>query len=187
MISVNELRNGVFFQENGQIWQVLSFEHIKLGRGSATIKVKIKNLRSGTILEKSYINTAKVDEINLRKTEMQFLYEKSGRFYFMDPVNFEQIDTSEKILRQVVKFLKEGLMLNVLFFEDEPLSVVLPLKLVYKIADTSPGVRGNTVSNIFKEAILDNGLKIKVPLFININDNVLVDTRSGTYIERVGA
>lgn len=184
MLSVNELRNGTFFQDQGQIFQVLSFEHIKMGRGSANIKVKVQNVRSGSITDKSFINNAKVEEARVLKKPLQFLYKDSNDGHFMDPATFEQIAIPLKKLLDH-KYLKEGENFTVSFFEQEPLSLILPPKIDLKVADTGPSLRGNSATNIYKDATLENGITTKVPLFINIGDKVRIDTRTNTYTEKV--
>ncbi|HEV2339324.1 MAG TPA: elongation factor P [Patescibacteria group bacterium] len=183
MISVNDLRAGVIYVDSGNLLQVISFEHIKVGRGSANIKVKIRNLRTGSVTEKSFINGAKVQDVQVLKKEMQYLYKNDVSAYFMNPQTFEQTEIPLSILPEHA-FLKEGEVYSVSFNETEALSVVVPPKAILRVTDTAPGVKGNSASNVFKDAELENGLSIKVPLFINVGDKVRVDTRSGAYTER---
>jgi elongation factor P len=183
MISVNDLRAGTAYEENGEIYKVLSFEHIKMGRGSANIKVKVRNLRNGATIEKGYINGANVSDISLTKREFQFLYKDSENAYFMDPRTFDQKTIPLKTLSGS-EYLKEGEALTLEFFDDEPLDLLLPPKVTLKVADTTPGVKGNTTSNVYKDAKLENGVVTRVPLFINIGDSVVVDTRDGSYTKR---
>jgi len=183
MISVNDLRAGVTFQEGNDIYKVLSFEHIKMGRGSANIKAKTINLRNGSITEKGYTNGAVVQDIALLKKEVQFLYKDLESAYFMDPVSFEQIQIPLKKLFGN-EYLKEGENVNLQFYGDEPLDLILPPKVTLAIAQTDPGVKGNSASNVYKDATLENGVKIRVPLFINIGDIIIVDTRDGSYTKR---
>lgn len=184
MISVNDLRNGTAFEEDGNIYKVLSFEHIKMGRGSANIKVKVKNLRNGSTTEKGYTNGGFVRDINLEKRQLQFLYTEGESAYFMDPVTFEQASVPLKSLIGA-KFLKEGENVSLEFYNDEALDLILPPKISLKIVDTTPGTRGNSASNVYKDAVLENGMGIRVPLFIDIGDTVVVDTRDGSYTKRV--
>lgn len=183
MISVTELRAGTTYEENGQYLVVLSYEHIKMGRGSANIKVKVRNIKSGTTVEKSYINGAKVQDVSVAKKDMQYLYKDDDSVYFMDPKSYEQINIPIKLVPDHI-YLKEGETFTVSFLEGDPLSVMFPPKMTFKVAETSPGVKGNSATNVFKEAILDNGLKTKVPLFINIGESIRVDTRDGSYAEK---
>ena len=183
MVSVNELRNGAIYEESGNLLQVLNFEHIKMGRGSANIKLKVKNLRTGSITEKSFINTAKVQDVQVTKKELQFLYKDDDGAYFMNPVSFEQI-TIPLALLTGAQFLQEGESYPVSFFREEPLDVLMPPKVDLQVVDTALGVKGNSASNVFKDAELVNGVMVKVPLFINVGDKVRVDTRTGAYTER---
>ena len=183
MISVNDLRNGVSYEEDGNIFQVVSFEHIKMGRGSANIKVKVRNLRNGSTTEKGYTNGAYVQDIRLDKKEYQFLYKDSESAYFMDPRNFEQVTVPLKNLFGN-EFLMESENVTLQFFGDEPLDLILPPKVTLKVADTMPGVKGDSASNMYKDAVLENGVKTRVPLFINIGDSIVVDTRDGSYTKR---
>ncbi|RJQ36586.1 elongation factor P [Candidatus Microgenomates bacterium] len=183
MISVTELRNGTVFEDYGQLFQVLSYEHIKMGRGSATIKVKVKNVRSGSTTERSFVNGAKVNNIQLTKREYQFLYKDNDFTYFMEPSTFEQLNLPiEKFSDHI--FLKEGQNFFISFLREEALSLEIPPKMDLKVTDTGPSLRGNSATNIYKDAILENGLKTKVPLFIEIGDKVRIDTRTGAYSEK---
>ena len=184
MLVVSELRAGTIFEEQGNLLQVLSYEHIKLGRGSANIKVKVKNLRSGSITEKSFINGARVQDVQVLKKEMQYLYKDENGAYFMDPASYEQITIPLKILGEEAAFLKEGDTYPISFHQDEALSIVMPPKVVLTVTETAPGIKGNSASNVFKDAELENGITVKVPLFINVGDKVRVDTRTGAYTER---
>lgn len=183
MIGVQELRAGTIFEENGSLLQVLSYEHIKMGRGSANIKVKVKNLRSGSTTEKSFINTAKVNDVTVLKKDHQYLYKDQDMAYFMNPVSFEQIVVPLKVI-EGDRFLKEGETYSISFLDEEPLSVTLPPKVVLEVTETPPGVKGNSATNVFKDATLENGLTVKVPPFIKTGDKVRIDTRTGAYTEK---
>jgi elongation factor P len=183
MIGVQELRAGTIFEESGSLLQVLSYEHIKMGRGSANIKVKVKNLRSGSTTEKSFINTARVNDVTVLKREHQYLYRDGEFAYFMNPQTFEQITVPLKVI-EGDQFLKEGEIYSISFLGEEALSVMLPPKVVLIVTDTAPGVKGNSATNVFKDATLENGLTTKVPPFIKIGDKVRVDTRTGAYTEK---
>lgn len=184
-LNVTDLRQGAVFKEGNNIFQVLNYDHVKMGRGSGNIKVKVKNLRSGAITEKSFITGARIDEADVEKKKAQFLYRDGDNFHFMDPVSFEQFSLPFQIMGEQVKYLKDGLEVMLVVSGEEALGLELPMSLVYTIAETGPGEKGNTVSNVFKEATLDNGLTVKVPMFINVGEKVKVDTRSGQYVERV--
>lgn len=185
MINVNDLRAGATFQEEGNLFEVLEYSHTKMGRGTATIRVKVKNLKSSATTEKTFISGARVEEAELDKKEGQFLYKDSSEATFMDPVTFDQFTVPLKILEGGEKFLQESSNYSLLVFKDQILKVEFPRTVELKIVDSPPGVRGDTVSNVYKVAKAENGLEVKVPLFINEGDVVKIDTRSGDYIERV--
>jgi len=184
-LNVNDLRNGTFYKEGSDIFSVITYEHIKTGRGSGNIKLKVRNLKTGSVVEKSFITGARVDEADVQKQKAQYLYRDGDNYNFMDPTSFEQFPISASILGDQAKFLKEGLEVILIVGEGQALAMELPLSLVYTISDTGPGEKGNTVSNVYKEATLDNGLIVKVPMFAKIGEKVKVDTRSGAYVERV--
>ena len=165
MLVVTELKSGTTFKEDGNLYQVISYEHIKMGRGSANI------------------NGAKVNDVMVTKKEVQYLYQDDENAYFMNPETYDQIALPLKRV-DGPQYLKEGESFPVSFLDDEALSVQLPPKMVYKVVDTSPGIRGNSATNVFKDAELENGIKTKVPLFIDIGESIKIDTRTGAYTEK---
>ena len=185
MIVVQDLRNGVAFLMDGAPYMCLKYEHVKMGRGSATIRIKAKNLLTGATTEKSFINSAKVEDINTLRRPMQYLYRDGKDCVFMDPKTYEQVNIPESVTAEEGKYLQEGTQVNVMFWDERPLWIELPPKMEFTIKETDPGVKGNSVSNLYKDAVLDNGIRTRVPLFINEGDRVLVDTRDGSYAERV--
>src|SRR5260221_11162927 len=185
MINATELRSGTVFQEGKELLQVITYEHNKMGRGSGTIKVKVKNLRTGSITEKGFITGARVEEANVEKKKAQFLYQDGEDFNFMDPSSFEQFPISKTILGDQAKYLKDGLEVILLVHESQALALELPNSITYEIKETGTGEKGNTVANVYKEANLDNGLVVKVPMFMKEKERVKIDTRTGEYVERV--
>jgi len=185
LINASDLRAGIVFVEDGNLWQAITYEHIKMGRGSGTIKVKAKNLRTGAITEKAFITGARVEEGDVEKKKTQFLYIEGDIYNFMDPVSFEQFTVSEKILGDNAKYLYEGLEVQLIVSGEEALAIELPNSLVYTIKETGPEEKGNTVSNVYKEATFTNGLVAKVPMFMSEGEKVKIDTRTGQYVERV--
>jgi len=184
-LNVTELRNGTFFKEANNVLQVITYEHVKMGRGSGTIKLKIRNLKSGSVTERTFITGARVDEASVEKNKAQFLYKDGPNFNFMNPVTFEQFTVSSQVLGEQAKFLKDGTEVILIVSDGEALGIDLPSSLTYEIVETGPGEKGNTVSNVLKEATLDNGLVAKVPMFVKVGEKVKIDTRTGDYIERV--
>ncbi|MBU1000756.1 elongation factor P [Patescibacteria group bacterium] len=183
-LKVTELRNGKFFKEGKDVFLVLVYEHIKTGRGSGNIKVKVRNVRTGAVTEKSFMTGAKVDGANTEKRKTQFLYQDGDTFNFMDPVSFEQFSVPVSTLGNQTKYLKDGLDVVLLVSDGEVLGLELPMSLIYVVAETGPGEKGNTVSNVFKEATMDNGLIVRVPMFIKVGTKIKVDTKLGEYVER---
>lgn len=182
---VQDIRAGTAFLLDGQPYIGMKYEHIKMGRGSATIKIKAKNLLTGAITEKSFINSAKVEEINMARKPMQYLYRDGQNYVFMDPSSYEQVNLSGEVVGDNSVYLKDGVMINVLFWDERALWIELPPKMEFRVAETDPGVKGNSVSNLYKNAKLDNGMMTRVPLFINEGEDVIIDTRDGSYTERV--
>lgn len=183
MIPVTDLRSGTTFEDGGQIFQVISYEHIKMGRGSANIKLKVRNLKNGATVEKSYINGARVHPASLLKKDLQYLYKDDDAAYFMDPKSYEQVAVSLSKIPDHA-YLKDGESFSINFLEGEPLSLNLPPKMVFTVVETGPSIKGNSATNVFKDAVLQNGIKTKVPLFVNTNDKIRVDTRTGAYTEK---
>lgn len=184
MISVNELRSGAVFCENGLFWLVISYEHIKMGRGSGNVKVKAKNLESGSTVEKSFITGARVQDANLTRKKVQYLYKDGGGVHLMDMVTYEQFTIPANLVSEVGKFLKEGMEVTLFLIEDKAVNVELAKIEDYKVTQTGGSARGNTAGAAQKDAVLENGLTVKVPLFIKTGELIRVDTRSGQYVER---
>lgn len=185
MINVNELRSGVIFEDDGQVWQVLTYEHIKTGRGSGNIKVKARNLRTGSTIEKSFITSARVQDVNTEKRKAAYLYISGDNIVFMDNESYEQFEIPKKLLGRQADFLKEGMEAQVQMLNGEALTVDLPNNAEYVVSSAGASVKGNSVSNVWKKATLENGVQVDVPLFIKDGDKVKIDTRTGEYVERV--
>jgi elongation factor P len=184
MIISTDLKNGTTFLYEGKPYRILKYSHQKIGRGGATVKVTARNLISGNQEDKTFPPSAKFEEIATSKKNLQYLYSDANDAFFMNPISFDQITISLDILAGDLNFLKEGEYVDVHFWDDRPLSVDLPSKVVLKVVDTPPGVKGNSATNIYKPATAENGLKLKVPLFIKNGDKIRVDTRTGAYVER---
>ncbi|MEK7595740.1 MAG: elongation factor P [Patescibacteria group bacterium] len=184
MLNVTDLKNGTVFKEDKAPYLVLRYELIKLARQGAYIKVKAKNLLSGAVIERSWHSNLAVEEADISKKNAQYLYKDGNNFVFMDPKNYEQEYIAEGLIGDSAKFLKEGDTLQVLYYEDKPIAVELPLNSIFEVTYTEPGYKGDTASNTLKPATIESGAQIKVPLFINIGDKIKVDTRTGEYIER---
>lgn len=184
MINVNQLRNGVAFELDGQPFLVLKYEFTKMGRGNATIKVRVKNLKTQAVTVKSFSSGNNIQDIQLRRKKMQYLYSDANNSIFMDPESYEQVEIDNELIAEEKPYLSDGLEVQVLYWEEEALVLELPAKLTLVVKETDPGEKGNSVANIFKPAKLENGLDIKVPLFIKQGEKIVVDTRDGSYVAR---
>lgn len=183
MIPVTSLRPGTTYEEHGDIFEVLTYNNMHLRKTSSVVQVKVRSLKKGSTLEKTFSSNGQVNPVRIEKRELQYLYKDNDSCYFMDPQSFEQISVPTKNL-QGIEYLKDGENVTISFNKDEALSMTLPPKVKLKVADTNPGVKGNSATNVYKDATLENGLTTKVPLFINIGDEIIVDTRDGSYTNR---
>ncbi len=184
MIDVNKLKVGVTFTEEGIPYRVMKYDFTKMGRGHATIKVKARNLFSGSIETKGYISGNMVEDILLDKRHLQYLYKDDEKAFFMDPSTFEQVEIPLTVLADDVLYLVEGEKSWVLFWDEKILGVEVPTSVIMKIAETEPGARGNTVSNVLKPAKTLSGLTVMVPLFISEGDTIKINTETGEYTGR---
>ncbi|MFN8473567.1 MAG: elongation factor P [Anaerolineae bacterium] len=184
-VSVTELRKGVTFEDGGDLFRVVEYQHIKVGRGSATIRLKLRNLRTGSNVEKTYPNGGVVNDVRLDNREVEYLYTDGEEYHFMDKETFDQFGLRADKLGNAVKYLQEGMTLELSSYEGEPLDLELPTTVDLKIVETSPGFKGDTASGGGKPATLETGLVINVPFFVNQGDTVRVDTRTNEYVTRV--
>jgi elongation factor P len=184
MIDVNELRKGVTFELDNELFRVLEYEHHKPGRGKATIRIKAKNLRTGTTLEKSFISSDRVKEANLEYHNVQYLYNDGSDYHFMDQDTYEQPAIPAEIIGETANYLVENLNIKLTFYQNEPLDIELPITVDLKVAEAEIAVRGDTATGVNKKVTTETGLKVQVPNFIEAGDVIRVDTRSGTYITR---
>lgn len=183
-INVNDFKTGVTIFYENNIYTVLDFQHVKPGKGAAFVRAKLKNLRSGSTIEITFNSATKVDTALIEKKNMQFLYNMGDIYYFMNMDTYEQIELNKNQIGSDVMFLKENLEVMITFYEGEILGITLPDKIEIKIIRTEPGVKGNTTSNAMKDATLETGMVVKVPLFINDGEAILVSTKDGKYVSR---
>jgi len=183
MLSASELKTGVVFKDGNTPYKVEKYEHSKTARSGATIRLRVRSLLDGNVAEKVYSSVDNVEEADIFKKSLQYLY-KDSFFVFMDPVTYEQIELSEDVVGDNHFFLKDGEKYTVMYFEDSPVSIEVPNSMIFEVEYTEPGFKGNTVTNTLKDAKLTNGMDIKVPTFIKIGDKIKVDTRSGEYMSR---
>lgn len=184
MINVNDFKTGMTISYEGNIYQVLEFQHVKPGKGAAIVKAKLKNLRTGSIAEQTFNAGIKIPSAHINKQQMQYLYSTGSIYSFMNMDTYEQVELDESQIKNEVKFLKEGLEVYITFYESEMLGLELPEKIDYKIVSTEPAIKGNTATNATKDATIETGLLVRVPLFIDEGEEIIVSTKDGKYVSR---
>jgi elongation factor P len=184
MIDVNDLRKGVTFELDNTLYKVLDYEHHKPGRGKATIRVKARNLRTGTILDKSFISGDRVQDVRLDYHNVQYLYNDGEFFYFMDLETYDQPAIPKEIIGDASSYLKEGLEVKLTFYKNEPLDIDLPVTVDLEVVNAETAVRGDTATGVTKKVVTETGLEAQVPNFVSVGDKIRVDTRTGSYVTR---
>jgi elongation factor P len=185
MIDVNDLKKGVTFELDGELYRVLEYHHIKMGRGNATIRVKARNLRSGATVEKSFVSSERVQDVRLEKRQVQYLYADGDLYTFMDTENYEQPVLPASMLGDGVYYLTDGLTVNLLTYDGEAIDVEFPTTVDVEVTDAEPGFAGDTATGATKEVVVSTGLKVQTPLFVQPGDVIRIDTRTGGYLTRV--
>ncbi|RYL87838.1 elongation factor P [Sporolactobacillus sp. Y61] len=184
MISVNDFRTGLTIEVDGDILSVIEFQHVKPGKGAAFVRSKLRNLRTGAIQEKTFRGGEKVNTAHIDNRKMQYLYSSGDTYTFMDMNTFEQLDLDKSQIQEQLNFLKENMEVNIQSYQGETLGVVLPNTVVLEVAETEPGIKGDTASGGSKPATLETGYVVNVPFFVNQGDKLIIDTRSGLYVSR---
>ena len=184
MISAGDFRNGVTFEMDGNVMQVIEFQHVKPGKGAAFVRTKMKNVITGAVTETSFNPTAKFENATVDRKTMSFSYEDSGLYYFMDPETYDLVPVDKSVLSDNFKFVKENMDCTVLSYKGKVFSVEPPFFVELEVTDTDPGFAGNTATNATKPATLETGAEIKVPLFIDKGEVIKIDTRTGEYLSR---
>ncbi len=187
MATTADFRNGFTFKMDGDIWQIIEFQHVKMGRGGAIVRTKLKNLRTGRVLDKTFRSGEKVEDVLVEKRPMQFLYKSGDDYIFMDNETYEQSTISKEMVGEAAKYLREGEVIEIAYSGNQPVYLELPTAVELTVTHTEPGIKGDTVSGGGKPATLETGAVVTVPLFINEGDVIKIDTRTGEYIERVKA
>lgn len=185
MIDVNDLKKGVTFELDDELYRVLDYQHIKMGRGNAVIRVKVRNLRNGVTSEKTFNSGERVQDIRLEKREVQFLYSDGDLYHFMDTETYEQPAIPAAMLGDGVKYLTDGMTLSLLTYDGEAIDVELPVTVDLEVIEAEPGFAGDTAQGATKEVTVSTGLKVQTPLFVRIGDVIRIDTRTGNYLTRV--
>ena len=184
MISAGDFRNNMCFEMDGQVYQVVEFQHVKPGKGAAFVRTKYKNVKTGSVVERSFNPNEKFEQAQLERRDMQYLYNDGELYYFMDQETYDQTPIAADKIGDGIKFLKEEMICKILSYKGEIFSVELPITVELKIVECEPGVKGDTATNVTKYATLETGATVKVPLFINQDEVIRVDTRTGEYLER---
>lgn len=183
-VSINEIKSGLTLLVDGEIYQVIEFQHVKPGKGTAFVRVKLRNLKNSNVQEKTFRGDEKIEEAFIEERQMQYLYSSADLYHFMDQNNYEEITLPQEAIGDKAKFLKDNLEVEAYFYKGEIMNVSLPNFIEVNITHTEPGIKGDTAKSGTKPAVIETGAIIQVPLFINIGDRIKVDTRSGTYIEK---
>jgi elongation factor P len=185
MIDVNELRRGVTFELDGDLYKVIEYDHHKPGRGKATIRIKARNLKSGHMLDKSFISGDRVQDIRLEYHTVQLLYQDDELFHFMDLDTYEQPVINKDVIAEAEPYLKDGMEVKLTFYNNEPLDIELPTTVDLEVVEADVAIRGDRATAVTKRIVLETGLEIQAPSFIEASDLVRVDTRTGEYVTRV--
>lgn len=184
MVSAGDFRNGITIELEGNIYQIIEFQHVKPGKGAAFVRTKLKNIKSGGIVEKTFRPTEKCPQARIDRADMQYLYSDGDLFHFMDTTTYEQIALDADTIGDALKFVKENETVKVCSYNGKVFSVEAPLFVELEITDTEPGFKGDTATGATKPATLETGAQINVPLFVNQGDRVKIDTRTGEYLSR---
>ncbi len=185
MISAGDFRNGLTFEMDGNVMQVIEFQHVKPGKGAAFVRTKMRNVISGGVVETSFNPTAKFPTAIVERKDMEYSYSDGDLYYFMDMETYDQVPLNADKLPDNFKFVKEGMTCRLVSYKGNVFSVEPPMFVELEVTDTEPGFKGNTATNALKPATLETGAEIKVPMFVNTGDVLKIDTRTGEYLERV--
>ena len=184
MISVNEFKNGLTIEVDGELWRVVEFQHVKPGKGSAFVRSKLKNLRTGAVQEKTFRAGEKVNQAQIDRKKMQYLYADGDNYVFMDTNTYEQLELPGSQIEEELKYMKENMVVSIIMFGTETLGVELPNTVDLEVKETEPGIKGDTSSGGSKPATLETGLVVQVPFFVSEGDVLTINTSDGTYISR---
>lgn len=185
MISAGDFRNGVTIEFEGNIYQIIEFQHVKPGKGAAFVRTKLKNIKSGGVVEKTFRPTEKCEKAHIERKDMQYLYNDGDLYYFMDPETYDQIPLNKAAIGDALKFVKENEMCKVCSHNGNVFSIEPPLFVELQVTDTEPGFKGNTATGATKPAIVETGAQVNVPLFVENGEVIKIDTRTGEYLSRV--
>lgn len=185
MVVAGDFKNGITIEMDNNIWQIIEFQHVKPGKGAAFVRTKLKNVKSGGVIEKSFRPTEKFQLAHIDKSEYQYLYSDGEFFFFMNTENFEQIQLDEESVGDSLKFVKENDMCKLCSYQGQVFAIEPPMFAELEITETEPGVKGDTATGATKPATVETGATVYVPLFVNLGDKIKIDTRTGEYLSRV--
>ena len=183
-VNINDIKNGMTLILEGKLVTVVDFQHVKPGKGPAFVRIKYRDLRTGSTIEDTFNTNLKLEKAHVEKMQMQFLYKENDNYVFMNTNDYSQMEVSSSIIGDDAKFLKEGLIIEIQMYEGEILGIVLPEKIDYKVIETTDAVKGNTTNNAMKDATIESGYTIKVPMFISEGETIIVSTKDGKYVSR---
>ena len=184
MVTAGDFRNGLTFDMDGQVMQIVEFQHVKPGKGAAFVRTKIRNVITGSVIEKTFNPTEKFPTAIVDRKEMQYLYNDGDLYYFMAMESYEQMPLDKALLADNFKFVKEEMICRVSSYKEKVFAIEPPMFVELEIVDTEPGVRGDTATGVTKNATMETGAVVRVPIFINAGEKIRIDTRTGEYIER---
>lgn len=183
-ININDIKNGMTIIMDGNLCLIQEFQHVKPGKGPAFVRIKLKNLRTGSTVEDTYNTNIKVEKAHIDKMNMQYLYKDGSSYVFMNTETYDQITIPEEKMEEEKKFIKEGMEITIDFYEGEIIGITLPEKVEFEVIETEPAVKGNTTNNAMKDATIETGYTVKVPLFINQGEKIIISTSDGKYSSR---
>ena len=183
-VNINDIKNGMTLILEGKLVTIVDFQHVKQGKGPAFVRIKYRDLRTGSTIEDTFNTNLKLEKAHVEKMQMQFLYKENDNYVFMNTNDYSQMEVSSSIIGDDAKFLKEGLVIEIQMYEGEILGIVLPEKIDYKVTETTDAVKGNTTNNAMKDATIESGYTIKVPMFISEGETIIVSTKDGKYVSR---
>lgn len=184
MLSITNLKTGTKITLSEEPYVVLSYSHSKMGRGGAVVKTKLKNLKTGSVIDKTFQGADKIEEASLVKKNATYLYSDENNAYFMDPETYDQFEISLEKVSEDKKYLIENSNVDIIYFNNEPINIELPIKMTFRVVSAPPAVKGNSAGSVTKKITIETGAQVDAPLFIKENDKIVVDTRSGSYVER---
>ena len=185
MVSAGDFRNGMTVEIDGNVYQIIEFQHVKPGKGAAFVRTKLKNIKSGGVVEKTFRPTEKFENAHIDRADMQYLYNDGDLYYFMDVNTYDQIPLSSDMVGDSLKFVKENDNVKMVSYQGDIFAIEPPMFAELEVTETEPGVKGDTATNVTKPATVETGAQVAVPIFVNQGDKIQIDTRTGEYLKRL--